>query len=46
MALALAKMVGFVLTTDYDKARAFYERTPQQRNRVTVAIATAPSSVP
>ena len=27
MALALAKMVGFVLTTDYDKARAFYERT-------------------
>ncbi len=27
MALALAKMVGFVITTDYDKARAFYERT-------------------
>jgi catechol 2,3-dioxygenase-like lactoylglutathione lyase family enzyme len=27
MALALAKLVGFVLTTDYDKARAFYEQT-------------------
>jgi len=24
--LALGKMVGFVLTKDYDKARAFYER--------------------
>ncbi len=25
--LESAKMIGFVLTTDYDRARAFYERT-------------------
>ena len=45
--LELARVGGLgVFLVKKLAARIQYERTPQQRNRVTVAIATAPSSVP
>ena len=39
MALALAKRVGFVLTTDDDKARAFYRSASTSRYSYRSAIA-------